>query len=84
MVYDSIEEMKNGSVTELPAMRQQYKNRGEKERFQELVVAYAIYVENGDFDFPLELTLNARLPNIKMTGVKALLQQAWGFSTARP
>ncbi|ETS73721.1 hypothetical protein PFICI_14667 [Pestalotiopsis fici W106-1] len=76
--YNTIAEMKSGKIVELPAQKECYNDENGKENFQKLVVAYAVYVEAGDFDFPAAATLNATLPDVRTMSVKEFLYNAWG------
>jgi hypothetical protein len=77
VTYDSVDLLKSGKITELPAHKPVYPFFP-KEQLQGLFAVFGLFFEDGSFDFKPAHSLNDDFPDIKPTTVKALLQKAWG------
>ncbi|GME32557.1 Pyridoxal-phosphate dependent enzyme [Neofusicoccum parvum] len=76
VTYDSVEKLKNGEITELPGQVASY-SYFPKEWAQKLFSVFGLWVTKGIFDVPEERALNKRFPDIQVTTVKEMLDQAW-------
>ncbi|KAJ3547403.1 hypothetical protein NM208_g1534 [Fusarium decemcellulare] len=76
VVYDSIEKLRLGEITELPGQVAAYSYFA-KEWTQKLFSVFGFWVTQGVFDFPDQKALNQRFPEIKATSVKDMLDKAW-------
>ena len=76
VVYDSVEMLKSGKITELPGQVAAY-SYFPKEWTQKLYSVFGLWVTEGVFDFPDHKALNHRFPGIKVTTVKEMLDKAW-------
>ncbi|KAH8776277.1 hypothetical protein F5883DRAFT_698650 [Diaporthe sp. PMI_573] len=75
-VYDPMEKLKAGQITELPSQRQMYPFFP-KEMLQGLFAAFGRMFEEGEFDLKPFHTLNDDFPEIKPRGVRQLGLDAW-------
>ena len=76
VVYDSLEKLKAGQTTELPAQIQIYAFLP-KEAFQYTVGVHGVWFEEGIYDLKPERFLNEQFPEIELLTVKGILEQAW-------
>lgn len=77
VVYDSLEKLKTGKITELPSHPYLYPFFP-KEMLQGMFAAFGIMFEKGEFDMRPARSLNDQFPDIKARSVKELLVQALG------
>ena len=77
VVYDSLEKLRRGEITELPSHPGLYPFFP-KEALQKMFAAFGIMFETGAFDMRPGRSLNNAFPEIKARGVKELLGEAWG------
>ncbi|CAH0003544.1 unnamed protein product [Clonostachys byssicola] len=76
VVYDPIEKLQSGKVTELPGHIAAYPYFP-KEILQKFAATFALWWATGAFDFKPKSTLNDRLPSLGTLKVKELLDRAW-------
>ncbi|KAI1244184.1 hypothetical protein MGN70_014054 [Eutypa lata] len=76
VVYDSVDKLKSGEITELPGQVAAY-SYFPKEWVQSLFSVFGYWVTEGVFDLPEEKALNKKFPHIKVTTVKEMLDQSW-------
>ncbi|KAJ0119539.1 hypothetical protein J7T55_013742 [Diaporthe amygdali] len=76
VVYDSVEKLKAGDITELPGQVAAY-SYFPKEWTQKLFSVFGLWVTEGVFEFPDHKALNHQFPDIKVTTVKEMLDKAW-------
>ncbi|KAH8691252.1 hypothetical protein BGW36DRAFT_363589 [Talaromyces proteolyticus] len=76
VAFDSIEKLKTGQTTELPAQVPLYSFLP-KEVFQYMVSIHGLWLEEGVYDLKPARFLNDHLPQIKPMKVKEILEQAW-------
>lgn len=76
VVYDSVEMLKSGKITELPGQVAAY-SYFPKEWTQKLYPVFGLWVTEVVFDVPDHKALNHRFPGIKVTTVKEMLDNAW-------
>lgn len=76
VVYDSLEKLKRGEVTELPAQVASYAYYP-KPMSQAAGAAFGLWFENGDFNMKPERWLNDLFPEIKPMTVQEVLDTAW-------
>lgn len=74
--YDDIDKLKRGEVTELPSQKLSY-SLVPREVIQAGNSRFGIWLDRGDFDFDESTSLNTKLPEIKTTKLKELLEKAW-------
>lgn len=79
MSYDSVEDLKAGRCTALPAQVDMYKYFP-KDQFEGFMIPYSLWLEDGAFDLKPEKTLNDKFPDVKTSTVKELLEKAWKHS----
>ncbi|KAJ3453705.1 hypothetical protein MRS44_017952 [Fusarium solani] len=72
VAYDSVEKLRRGEMTELPAHVESYSVLPKK-ILQASFAAYSLYAIDGLYDFPKESTLNAKFPEIKTTTIEDML-----------
>jgi hypothetical protein len=72
--YDSLETLKSGQVTELPAHADMY---FPKPMLQGMLAGFALLFEQGHFDFKPEKSLNSQFPEIETRKVRDLVEEAW-------
>lgn len=75
--HDSIEDLKQGKITELPSHTHMYPFFP-KEMLQVFFAAFGRMFVEGVFDFKPERTLNEAFPEVKARKIKDLLFEAWG------
>lgn len=75
-MYDSVDKLKSGEITELPGQVAAY-SYFPKEWVQSLFSVFGYWVTEGVFDLPEEKALNNKFPHIKVTTVKEMLDQSW-------
>ena len=76
MVYDDLEKLKRGEVTELPSQTSLY-SVIPKDFVQAISSTFGIWVNRGDMDFTVDTSLNQKLPELKTIKLKELLEKAW-------
>ena len=76
VVYDNLEKLKRGEVTELPSQELLY-SAIPREFVQAISSAFGIWVDRGDMDFDEDTSLNKKLPELKTIKLKELLEKAW-------
>ncbi|KAK1826069.1 hypothetical protein QBC39DRAFT_394531 [Podospora conica] len=76
VVYDSVETLKTGVVTELPSHPSMYAIFP-KPMLQGMFAAFGVMFEDGAFDLSPASTLNEEFPDIKARTVKELVFEAW-------
>ncbi|KAH6695591.1 hypothetical protein F5X68DRAFT_127656 [Plectosphaerella plurivora] len=76
VVYDPLEKLAKGEITELPSHTHLYPFFP-KPMLQGLFAAFGTFIENGVFDFKVAHTLNQEFPEIKARTVKEVLDAAW-------
>ena len=76
MVYDDLEKLKRGEVTELPSQTSLYSTIP-REFVQAISSTFGIWVNRGDLDFDENKALNQKLPELKTVKLKELLERAW-------
>lgn len=76
VVHDSLEKLKRGEATELPAQIAMYEYVP-KQVFQGLMSVFGQWFEDGVFDLTPEHFLNERFPEIKPWNAKDFLAAAW-------
>ncbi|KLU84770.1 hypothetical protein MAPG_03806 [Magnaporthiopsis poae ATCC 64411] len=76
VVYDSVEKLKTGQTTELPAQVPLYKF-WPKEFMNAMAATFGLWFEQGAFDLKGVKFLNEQLPEIKPMTVKEMLDKAW-------
>ncbi|KAF2793798.1 NAD(P)-binding protein [Melanomma pulvis-pyrius CBS 109.77] len=76
VVYDSVNKLKAGEITELPGQVTSY-SYFPKEWAQKLFSVFGYWVTEGVFDIPDEKALNKVFPDIYVTTVKEMLDQCW-------
>ncbi len=73
-MYDPIERLQKGEVTELPSHQQDFKVSAFPESFQRGLYAFlSLFVVNGLFDIPIEKSLNKVFSAIQPMKVKEML-----------
>jgi hypothetical protein len=72
--YDSLETLKSGQVTELPAHADMY---FPKPMLQGMLAVFGLLFEQGHFDFKPEKSLNSQFPEIETRKVRDLVEEAW-------
>ena len=82
VVTDSLEQLQQGKITELPGHKPMY-DHFPKEMLQGLFAMFGVLFEKGKFDFEGDLgegkkSLNEQFPDVKVRGVKEVLHEAWG------
>lgn len=75
-MYDSVDKLKSGEITELPGQVAAY-SYFPKVWVQSLFSVFGYWVTEGVFDLPEEKALNNKFPHIKVTTVKEMLDQSW-------
>jgi hypothetical protein len=75
MVYDDIEKLKRGEVTELPSQTSLY-SFIPKEFVQAICSTFGIWIDRGDMDFNEDTSLNQKLPELKTIKLKEFLDKA--------
>jgi hypothetical protein len=76
VVYDSVEKLKSGQITELPSHPPVYPFFP-KEMLQGLFASFGILAEKGAFNLRPSRSLNHEFPEIKPKTVKELVTEAW-------
>jgi hypothetical protein len=76
VVYDSIEKLEKGQVTELPGQAAAY-SYFTKELYQALGATFGLWFAQGAFEADENTALNKLLPDVKTLKVKELLEKAW-------
>lgn len=76
MVYDDLDKLKGGEVTELPSQTWFYSVLP-REVAQAICSAFGIWVDRGDLDLDEDISLNKKLPELKTIKFKELLEKAW-------
>jgi len=76
VVYDDLESLKRGEVTELPSQKSLY-SVIPREFVQAITSKFGIWVDRGDMDFHEDTSLNQKLPELKTIKLKELLEKAW-------
>jgi hypothetical protein len=76
VVYDSLDKLKTGQITELPSHPHLYPFFP-KEMLRGFFAGFGILFETGVFDFKPSRTLNDDFPEIKARTVKELVFEAW-------
>jgi hypothetical protein len=74
--YDSVETLKSGQVTELPAHVDMYPYFP-KPMLQGMLAVFGLLFEQGHFDFKPEKSLNSQFPEIETRKVSDLVEEAW-------
>ncbi|KAK4451011.1 NAD(P)-binding protein [Podospora aff. communis PSN243] len=74
--YDDMEILKEGRITELPSHPYVYPFLP-KEVLQRLLASFGVMIEEGVFDFRPERTVNGMFPEVKVRGVRELVEAAW-------
>ncbi|KAH6950937.1 hypothetical protein DER45DRAFT_637185 [Fusarium avenaceum] len=77
VTHDSIEDLKQGKITELPSHTHMYPFFP-KEMLQGFFAAFGRMFVEGVFDFKPERTLNEAFPEVNARKIKDLLFEAWG------
>ncbi|KAH7120008.1 hypothetical protein B0J11DRAFT_73474 [Dendryphion nanum] len=75
--HDSVEKLEQGQLTELPGHKEMYA-AFPKEMLQGLLAAFGLLFEKGQFEFKGARTLNEKFGDVKVRGVKEVLEKAWG------
>ncbi|PSN61510.1 NAD(P)-binding protein [Corynespora cassiicola Philippines] len=76
VAHDSLETLKSGKITELPAHQHLYAFFP-KEVLQGLLASFGVMFAEGVFDLKPSRTLNDIFPDVKSRGVAELVNQAW-------
>jgi hypothetical protein len=76
VVYDDLDKLKGGEVTELPSQTWFYSVLP-REVAQAICSAFGIWVDRGDLDLDEDISLNKKLPELKTIKLKELLEKAW-------
>ncbi|KAK1502121.1 hypothetical protein CTAM01_05559 [Colletotrichum tamarilloi] len=76
VTYDSVQKLQSGEITELPGQVAAY-SYFPKQWAQQLFSTFGFWVTEGLFDFPKDRALNQVFPQLKVTGVKEMLQNSW-------
>jgi len=76
VVYDNVDKLKRGEVTELPSQTSFY-SVIPREFVQAISSRFGIWVDRGDLDFDDDTSLNKKFPEIKTMKLKELLEKAW-------
>ncbi|KAK2133963.1 hypothetical protein NOF04DRAFT_1367223 [Fusarium oxysporum II5] len=76
VVHDDVNKLKSLQVTELPSHVEAYKFFP-KPMLQTLLAAIGLWITEGHFNLAYEASLNQMFPNIELTSVKELIDQAW-------
>jgi hypothetical protein len=76
VVYDSLDKLKTGQITELPSHPHLYPFFP-KEMLRGFFAGFGILFETGVFDFKPSRTLNDDFPEIRARTVKELVFEAW-------
>ena len=74
MVYDDLEKLKRGEVTELPSQTSLY-SVIPRDFVQASSSTFGIWVNRGDMDFNVDTSLNQKLPELKTIKLKELLER---------
>lgn len=74
--HDSLETLKSGQVTELPAHAAMYPYFP-KPMLQGMLAVFGLLFEQGHFDFKPEKSLNSQFPEIETRKVRDLVEEAW-------
>ncbi|KAM0202706.1 hypothetical protein ACHAPA_012289 [Fusarium lateritium] len=77
VTYDSVEQLREGKITELPAHKYAY-DFVPKEVLQSMLAYFGTMFENGQFDFKSKKTLNDAFPDIEPLTAEKILEQGWG------
>ena len=73
VTYDSVEQLQQGKITELPGHANLYAAFS-KEGAQQFLGALGSFYVNGIFDLPTDKTLNSKLPQIKVMTLDDVLE----------
>jgi hypothetical protein len=76
VVYDDLDNLKRGEVTELPSQAWFYSVLP-REVAQAICCAFGIWVDRGDLDLDEGMSLNKKFPELKTMKLKELLEKAW-------
>jgi hypothetical protein len=76
VVYDDLDKLKGGEVTELPSQTWFYSVLP-REVAQAICSPFGIWVDRGDLDLDEDISLNKKLPELKTIKLKELLEKAW-------
>ena len=76
--HDSLEKLREGKITELPAHKYAY-GFVPKEVLQSMLAYFGIMFEDGQFNFEPEKTLNDAFPDIEPLTAKKIVEQGWGL-----
>jgi hypothetical protein len=76
VIYDDLEKLKRGEVTELPSQTSLY-SIIPRQFVQAINSTFGIWVDRGDMDFDEGTSLNVKFPELKTTKLKELLGKAW-------
>jgi nucleoside-diphosphate-sugar epimerase len=77
VAQDSIRDLEQGKITELPCYDQLYANIP-KEVMNGLLAVFALFASKGALDLSGKPAANASFPGISMMSVKNGIQEAWG------
>jgi hypothetical protein len=78
VIYNDVETLKKGQVTELPGQISLY-SLIPKVFFQAISSRFGIWVDRGDLDLDRETSLNKKLPELKTLKLKEFLEKAWKY-----
>ncbi|CAG9984469.1 unnamed protein product [Clonostachys byssicola] len=76
VTYDSLENLKQGHLTELPGQTATY-SQIPKEVLQKILISFNIWYATGVFNYEVGTTLNDKFPDIKPLTAKELIDRAW-------
>lgn len=77
VTYDSVEKLKRGETTELPAQHAVYPFLP-KEVLHGVAATFGLWYEEGVLGFEPERSLNEQFPEVETWKVKDFLREAWG------
>lgn len=75
VIYDSVEKLEAGQVTELPGHLASYEFYP-KPLLQKVFASFGLYITRGLVDLPEENSLNQKFPEIKTKSIKEIVD-AW-------
>jgi hypothetical protein len=76
VIYDSVEKLKSGQTSELPAQVALYSFLP-KDILQYMIAVHGLWFEEGVYNLKPTRLLNDQFPEIKPITVKEILRQAW-------
>jgi len=89
VVYDSVEDLRAGKVSEIPAYKKLYDMFGSKEAVLEMFRAFGLAMALGDVDFEIAVregrqgwgsvaVMNEKYPDVRPVSLRELVEKAWG------